>query len=94
LLDRLQPSIGMHAARLQLDQALGTTLGRSTIDVITTMPGWLLEANAVLHPRWSENDPQYEIDGMPIYSMADSKPPPTASAEPRRCQGGWMSSGR
>ena len=51
----------------QLEQALGTTLGRSTVDVVTTMPGWLLEANAVLHPRGSEYDTQYVIDGMPLY---------------------------
>jgi outer membrane receptor for Fe3+-dicitrate len=57
----------MQAGREQLQQTLGTTLGRSTIDVITTMPGWLLEANAVLHPRGSEYDTQYVIDGMPLY---------------------------
>jgi hypothetical protein len=67
LLDPLQPGQVMQAGREQLQQTLGTTLGRSTIDVITTMPGWLLEANAVLHPRGSEYDTQYVIDGMPLY---------------------------
>ena len=67
LLDPLQPSMVVHAGREQLEQALGTTLGRSTIDVVTTMPGWLLEANAVLHPRGSEYDTQYVIDGLPLY---------------------------
>ena len=28
--------------------------------------GWLLEANAVLHPRGSEYDTQYVIDGIPL----------------------------
>ncbi len=67
LLDTVQPAVVMHAGREQLEQSLGTTLGRSTIDVVTTMPGWLLEANAVLHPRGSEYDTQYVIDGMPLY---------------------------
>jgi hypothetical protein len=67
LLDPLQPGLVMQAGREQLEQTLGTTLGRSTVDVITTMPGWLLEANAVLHPRGSEYDTQYVIDGMPLY---------------------------
>ena len=67
LLDRLQPGIVTHAGREQLNETMGTTLGRSTVDVITTMPGWLLEANAVLHPRGSEYDTQYVIDGMPLY---------------------------
>jgi hypothetical protein len=67
LLDTSQPALVMQSGRQQLDQTLGTILGRSTIDVITTMPGWLLEANAVLHPRGSEYDTQYVIDGMPLY---------------------------
>ena len=67
LIDPLQPSNPMRTGSGYLDRALGTTLGRSTIDVVTTMPGWLLEANAVLHPRGSEYDTQYVVDGMPLY---------------------------
>jgi hypothetical protein len=67
LMDAARPAMVLHADRGRLEQALGTTLGRSTIDVVTTMPGWLLEANAVLHPRGSEYDTQYVIDGMPLY---------------------------
>ena len=67
LFEPLQPSVAMRAGRQSLDRTLGTTLGRSTVDVVTTMPGWLLEANAVLHPRGSEYDTQYVIDGMPLY---------------------------
>ena len=67
LLDSRQPSLVLQAGREQLDETLGTTPGRGTTDVITTMPGWLLEANAVLHPRGSEYDTQYVIDGMPLY---------------------------
>lgn len=67
LLDPLQPSNAMQVGRLNLNRTPGTTLGRSTIDVVTTLPGWLLEANAVLHPRGSEYDTQYVIDGMPLY---------------------------
>ncbi len=62
-----RPSHGTRAGRENLELALGTTLGRSTVDVVTAMPGWLLEANAVLHPRGSEYDTQYVIDGMPLY---------------------------
>ena len=56
LLDPMQPSDARQAGRLGLHRSPGTTLGRSTIDVVTTLPGWLLEANAVLHPRGSEYD--------------------------------------
>lgn len=67
LLDTSQPTQIMQVPRRQLAESLGTTLGRSTIDVVTTLPGWLLEANAVLHPRGSEYDTQYVVDGMPVY---------------------------
>ncbi|MCW5982490.1 MAG: TonB-dependent receptor [Bryobacteraceae bacterium] len=67
LLDRAQPGLVMQGGREQLEETLGTTLGRGAIDVVTTMPGWLVEANAVLHPRGSEYDTQYVIDGMPLY---------------------------
>jgi hypothetical protein len=67
LLDTSQPVLVMQRGREQLDEAQATMLGRSVIDVITSMPGWLLEANAVLHPRGSEYDTQYVIDGMPVY---------------------------
>ena len=67
LFEPFRPSLPVRAGREALENALGTTLGRSTVDVVTTMPGWLIEANAVLHPRGSEYDTQYVIDGMPIY---------------------------
>ena len=67
LLDPVQPNVVYRASRDQLEEALGTTVGRGTVDIVTTMPGWLLEANAVLHPRGSEYDTQYVIDGMPVY---------------------------
>lgn len=67
LLDPLDPAMRISATRRQLAETMGTTIGRSAIDVLTTMPGWLLEANAVLHPRGSEYDTQYVVDGLPLY---------------------------
>jgi outer membrane cobalamin receptor len=40
--------------------------GRSLLDLVNTQPGWLLEANGVLHPRGSEYQTQYVIDGLPL----------------------------
>ncbi len=45
---------------------LSTQPGRSLIDIVDTQPGWLLEANGVLHPRGSEYQTQYIVDGMPL----------------------------
>jgi hypothetical protein len=40
--------------------------GRSVPDLVNTQPGWLLEANGILHPRGSEYQVQYVVDGLPI----------------------------
>lgn len=40
--------------------------GRSLQDLMDSEPGWLLEGNAVLHPRGSEYQTQFVIDGIPL----------------------------
>jgi hypothetical protein len=40
--------------------------GRSVIDLVNSQPGWLLESNGVLHPRGSEYQTQYIVDGIPL----------------------------
>lgn len=40
--------------------------GRSVIDLVNSEPGWLVEANGVLHPRGSEYQTQFIIDGIPF----------------------------
>src|SRR5258708_6929638 len=44
----------------------GSLPGRSLLDLVNTQPGWLLEANGVLHPRGSEYQTQYVVDGIPL----------------------------
>jgi hypothetical protein len=40
--------------------------GRSIQDLVNQEPGWLYEGNAVLHPRGSEYQTQFIIDGVPL----------------------------
>lgn len=40
--------------------------GRELSDLVNGLPGWLYEANGVLHPRGSEYDVQYVVDGLPL----------------------------
>ena len=40
--------------------------GRSVQDLVNSQPGWLYEGNAVLHPRGSEYQTQFVIDGIPL----------------------------
>ncbi len=41
------------------------TPGRGLLDAIVSTPGWLFEANAVPHPRGSEYQTTFIIDGVP-----------------------------
>ena len=40
--------------------------GRTLSDAVNDQPGWLYEANGVLHPRGSEYQVQYVLDGTPL----------------------------
>src|SRR6266699_1974048 len=40
--------------------------GRELLDLVSVQPGWLYEANGVLHPRGSEYDVQFVVDGLPL----------------------------
>jgi hypothetical protein len=40
--------------------------GRSMQDLVNLEPGWLYEGNAVLHPRGSEYQTQFVVDGIPL----------------------------
>ena len=49
-----------------LQQRLSSIPGRSLQDLINSQPGWLYEGNAVLHPRGSEYQTQFVVDGIPL----------------------------
>ena len=40
--------------------------GRSMQDLVNSEPGWLYEGNSVLHPRGSEYQTQFVVDGIPL----------------------------
>jgi hypothetical protein len=40
--------------------------GLSMQDLVNSQPGWLYEGNAVLHPRGSEYQTQFIVDGIPL----------------------------
>jgi len=49
-----------------IQNRLGSIPGRSLQDLVNSQPGWLYEGNAVLHPRGSESQTQFVIDGIPL----------------------------
>ncbi len=40
--------------------------GRGLSDIVNEEPGWMLEANGILHPRAEEYQVQYVINGLPM----------------------------
>ncbi|HUJ83860.1 MAG TPA: TonB-dependent receptor [Candidatus Acidoferrales bacterium] len=49
-----------------IQNRLGSLPGRSLQDLVNSQPGWLYEGNAVLHPRESEYQTQFVVDGIPL----------------------------
>jgi hypothetical protein len=49
-----------------IENRLGSVPGRSLQDLVNSQPGWLYEGNAVLHPRGSEYQTQFVVEGIPL----------------------------
>jgi hypothetical protein len=49
-----------------IENRLNSVPGRSLQDLVNSQPGWLYEGNAVLHPRGSEYQTQFVVDGIPL----------------------------
>lgn len=66
LIDPYSPSSVMEIGTKQIEQRVASLPGRSVQDLVNSQPGWLYEGNAVLHPRGSEYQTQFVIDGIPL----------------------------
>jgi outer membrane cobalamin receptor len=72
LLDLRQAAAAQRIGAEALGQRTTALPGRALPDLVNTQPGWLLEANGILHPRGSEYQTQYVVDGLP---MTDNRSP-------------------
>ena len=52
--------------RQSIGEEISAQPGRDLSDLVNEQPGWLYEANGILHPRGSEYDVQYVFDGLPL----------------------------
>jgi len=66
LIDPEQPGNVDQVGSTFIQRRVGTVPGRSLQDLVNSQPGWLFEGNAVLHPRGSENQTQFVVDGIPL----------------------------
>ena len=66
LIDPEQPGSVSEIGTERIAHRQGSIPGRSLEDLVNSQPGWLYEGNAVLHPRGSENQTQFVVDGIPL----------------------------
>jgi hypothetical protein len=66
LIDPDQPGSVSRIGTDTIQNRLSSLPGRSLQDLVNSQPGWLYEGNAVLHPRGSEYQTQFVVDGIPL----------------------------
>ena len=66
LLDPDRAGASNHIDEQQIEDRPTSLPGRSLQDLVDSQPGWLYEGNAVLHPRGSEYQTQFVVDGIPL----------------------------
>jgi len=66
LIDPGQPGSVGQVGTEPIQNRASSIPGRSIQDLVNSQPGWLYEGNAVLHPRGSEYQTQFVVDGIPL----------------------------
>src|SRR5271170_4021319 len=66
LMDPYRPGSVNELGGKQIQNRLTAIPGRGIQDLVNSQPGWLYEGNAVLHPRGSEYQTQFVVDGIPL----------------------------
>ncbi len=66
LINRDDPSGSNQVGSATLQDRLTAMPGRSLAELVNQQPGWVFEANGILHPRAEEYQTQYVVDGLPL----------------------------
>jgi hypothetical protein len=66
LLDTERPAATYYTSSQEISERRVNAPGRGLIDLAVLQPGWTLEANGILHPRESEYDTQFVVNGFPV----------------------------
>src|SRR5271156_1774050 len=66
LIDPYRPGSVNELGSGSIQNRLTAIPGRGLQDLVNSQPGWLYEGNAVLHPRGSEYQTQFVVDGIPL----------------------------
>jgi len=66
LLNHDRTAVSYYTGRKEIAERPMGRPGRGLIDLAVMQPGWTAEANGILHPRESEYDTQFIVDGFPV----------------------------
>jgi carboxypeptidase family protein len=67
LIDPHRTGVAYSVGAEQMSEKQTAVPGRGVLDLVNMQPGWLFEANGTLHPRGSEYQTQFVVDGLPMY---------------------------
>jgi outer membrane cobalamin receptor len=79
LVDAHRAGVAYTVGAQQVREQRSAVPGRELLDLVNLQPGWLMEANGVLHPRGSEYQTLFVVDGVP---MDDNRSPAFAPELP------------
>jgi outer membrane cobalamin receptor len=66
LLDAHRTGVVFSVGSQQIAEQQSSIPARGVLDLVNLQPGWLYEGNAVLHPRGSEYQTLFVVDGVPM----------------------------
>jgi hypothetical protein len=81
LVDPDRTGTAYYVGSRQVRERQAGNAGRDLIGLVAQQPGWLLEANGVLHPRESEYQTQYIINGFPVQDNRSPSFAPSMEAD-------------
>ena len=76
LMDPQKTNSSLYQGEEQIQRRLASMPNRDAVNMVASLPGWVLENSGVLHPRGSEYQTQYVLDGIPVL---DNRSPAFAS---------------
>ncbi len=81
LIDPSRTGVTYAIGRGTIEEQVPAQPGRSLSDLVNDQPGWIYEANGVLHPRGSEYDVQFVFNGLPLTQNRSPAFAPSLDAE-------------
>ena len=66
LVDTDRTASSYYTGSREIEERRAGQPGRGLIDLAVLQPGWTLEANGIMHPRESEYDTQFIVNGFPV----------------------------